>query len=362
MGDVARLDHDLKDCKLESNKNSSQVGKTEKDLAAAQDLLAAKERQNAELKREVKDLQKAFASITTENRKAIDERKKAYSEKDIYESENEKLRGDMANLRNKLQEEVKKSENLKKEVDMTRSTCQEEALKRVNCENQIATLTETLEFNKKVHAEQMSGRRGNESMEFSMESLLKSRLAHAMEEMRAEHTIEIQNTVEKLRYQYQTRITEAERTIKSKLKNTEITLTNLKKTKDSEIYNLKKQIEASKGDVDQLKSDYLQEKSEKESIKIDLQSRTAVWEEEKIVTNKEIKELKDTLEEKRLSEQQMKTELNKFGKLMCAAGDRHKMPSPEVRSIQKAKKNKRRLSKAIQDSESFSGYTPVAKN
>merc|ERR1712176_54848 len=176
MGDVARLDHDLKDCKLESNKNSSRGGKTEKDLAAAQDLLAAKERQNAELKREVKDLQKAFASITTENRKAIDERKKAYSEKDIYESENKKLRGDMANLRNKLQEEVKKSENLKKEVDMTRSTCQEEALKWVNCENQIATLTETLEFNKKVHAEQMSGRRGNESMEFSMESLLKSRL------------------------------------------------------------------------------------------------------------------------------------------------------------------------------------------
>jgi len=266
------------------------------------------------LKREVKDLQKAFASITTENRKAIDERKKAYSEKDVYESENKKLRSEMNNLKGKLVDECKKSDNLKKEVDMTRSTCQEEALKRVNCENKIATLTETLEFTKKIHGEQMMGK-NNSTLEFSMETALQSRLAQAMEDMRAEHTAELQNTVEKLKYQYQNRLTEAEskittlteneRTIKSKLKNTEITLSNLKRTKDTEIYTLKKEIESSKGDIDQLKSDYLNEKSEKESIKGDLQSRMSVWDEEKCVTAKEIKELKETLEEKALSEQQM---------------------------------------------------------
>ena len=45
--------------------------------------------------------------------------------------------------------------SLKKEVDETRTACQDEALKRVNCENQIATLSETLDFERKISKDRL---------------------------------------------------------------------------------------------------------------------------------------------------------------------------------------------------------------
>lgn len=378
--DLARLDHDLKDVKNERDKNLNYFNKKQSELEKAVEIADSKDRENSKLKRELKDLQGAFSSITNENRKALDERKKAYADRDIYEADAKKVRNENKELKEKCNGNDVKIAKLKKEVDDTRTACQDEALKRVNCENQIATLTETLEFERKISKDKIADVRGNESFAQNVEKCVASRLHQALEEMRAEHEAELESTVNKLKFQYSGKLkasdgkirelAEREREMQSQLKNLEITTANSERSRRIETSSLKKQIESLESDISTYKSDLEYEKIEKEKVKIDLQSRKAVWDESEIKYSTEIKNLKSNLEQKDLKEEKLRSELSKFGTLMNAAEERHKISSPDrsnIKQIRKAKRsramNKRRLSqmKADESNISSTSFTPQGK-
>ena len=171
----------------ESNKNQHLAKKREQELLKSNELADSKDRENTKLKRELRDLQKAFDSITHENKKAVDERKQAFHDRDIYEADAKKVRNENKELKEKNLSFENKLAKLKKEIDDTRTACQDEALKRVGCENQIATLTETLEFERKISHDKLRDARGNDSFAQNFESAVASRLHAALEEMRADH-------------------------------------------------------------------------------------------------------------------------------------------------------------------------------
>jgi len=276
-------------------------------------------------------------------------------------------------LKNKVADFESKIAALKKEVDETRKSCQDEALKRVNCENQIATLTETLDFERKVSKERIeefsSG--PGESFNAKVEFAVSSRLAQALEDMRAEHEAELESTVNKLKYQYSSKIESAdekisslqekERELASSLKNSELTRYNLEKSNKSSIYSLKRQIEKFEENVENLKSDISCEKAEKDKVLVDLQSRKAVWEENETDYLSQIKVLQVKLDAKNLQEQQLRSELSKFGSLMNVAEERYNVSSPDreqMRSIRKAKRNAR--SKRLRDNSTNDSASDVS--
>ena len=168
--------------------------------------------------------------------------------------------------------------------------------------------------------------------------------------MRAEHEAELESTVNKLKYQYSSKIESAdekisslqekERELASSLKNSELTRYNLEKSNKSSIYSLKRQIEKFEENVENLKSDISCEKAEKDKVLVDLQSRKAVWEENETDYLSQIKVLQVKLDAKNLQEQQLRSELSKFGSLMNVAEERYNVSSPDreqMRSIRKAK-------------------------
>ena len=153
--DLARLDHDLKDQKAENFKNLTNFNKVKNELDALKEASSDKDRKFSEMTRDFSDLKNNFKLLSAENKKILDERKTAFTERDLHENDAKKLRADNNNLKNKVADFESKIAALKKEVDETRKSCQDEALKRVNCENQIATLTETLDFERKVSKERI---------------------------------------------------------------------------------------------------------------------------------------------------------------------------------------------------------------
>jgi len=346
--DMAKMDRDLKDLKNDADKLSSQNEKLKKDNSNEKELSNAKSRHNTELKREVQDLSNNLAQIKNEIKKHLEDKKQAFAERDLYETESNKLRQDMAEKTDQIKQLTIKEKRQKDEIDQTRKACEREALTRVNCENTIATLKETLDFERKVHRDKLRELNGNMS-ENAIQSEFESRLTQALEEMRAEHEAEMDNTVVRLKYQYSDQISaseskvsnlqEKEREARAALKNSEMSRKMIENQKREESAQNKKAIYQKDREIEKLKDSLESAKSEKEKATIDLESRKAVWDENEQRLTKEVEEMKASLEAKQMQEQHLKSELSKFSSLMSAAEDRHKVPSPS-RIQKRARKSK----------------------
>jgi len=247
----SRLIDQLKEANTKNNLLSSNVEKLEANFASEKNSGANRMAINQKLRRELDDVKQSLEHSFKENKRLMEEKKDALTERDLYEADSCKYKSDWKIIDDKYTQKLTECDGLKKRVDDLQKACELEAVQRVEFQNKLQSAQEQLEFEQKVHAEEMAGVSGKSNYNHLFAD--DAQFQQAIQEMRDEYDFENQNVLAKVTHQYQMKISAFEKEVQAlketvrereaALKNAEITTTVSTRGHSTEIQGLKRQID-----------------------------------------------------------------------------------------------------------------------
>ena len=275
-----------------------------------------------DINRKLDEYKQLYETSQNENRRYLKEKKEALAERDAFESSNQKLTNENQTFltTNKTLE----SENARQRQNNNdlRKSIEKEAMLRVQLENRLQSQIEKLEFTEKIHADELKQFASQDKIGYT-DSQVQSKIASALEEVREEHTIEMETSVNKLHYSYKVQIENLEaklkeaETVKSEsvsgMKSAQLQLSAAQKSSTRKLSELERDLSSKIKENDRLKEERDNAMVEKENLEFDLQSRKEVYTESEAKMNAKIKELEKSITEKEMAESKLRAELASFG-------------------------------------------------
>jgi chromosome segregation ATPase len=365
--ECSRLLDQVKDLDKEKSRLSAEVRKLEKNLETEKNVSQTRLSVSQKLRRDLDALTKSYVNLEAGVKDMQTEKVKAQTERDVYETESFRYKTEMNLVSEKYHALEIKAEEMKARIDQLQKSVESEATQRVETQNKLQSLQEELEFQAKIHKQELQEFGVGNYSKSSYDITQDQRFQHAIQEMRNDYDNEQANILARLKHQHEARFSSLElenQRLREQmyerdagLKNAEMTANIDSKTMKRTVSELKMTLSSKEAELEIVRKQLASAMSEKEKLNIDLMSRKEVWTASERKLSLEIKELSRELETKTIVESQLRSELANFRTMMQHAEQRHQMKSPSNNKL--AKRRKRRVSQI--SSSSVTGMTPQTK-
>ena len=398
--ECSRIIDQVKDLDKEKSRLSIEVRKLEKSLETEKNVSQTRLSVSSKLRRDLDALTKSYVNLEAGVKEMQEEKKKAQTERDVYEAESFRYKTEMNLVSEKYHALEIKAEEMRARIDQLQKSVESEATQRVETQNKLQSVQEELEFQAKIHKQELQEFGVGNYSKSSYDITQDQRFQHAIQEMRNDYSAfknkhpfwliltktrtrkleacyisilnalydnEQANILARLKHQHEARFSSLElenQRLREQmyerdagLKNAEMTANIDSKTMKRTVSELKMTLSSKEAELEVVRKQLASALSEKEKLNIDLMSRKEVWTASERKLSLEIKELSQELESKTIVESQLRSELANFRTMMQHAEQRHQMKSPSENKL--ARRRKRRVSQI--SSSSVTGMTPQTK-
>jgi len=365
--ECSRIIDQVKDLDKEKSRLSIEVRKLEKSLETEKNVSQTRLSVSSKLRRDLDALTKSYVNLEAGVKEMQEEKKKAQTERDVYEAESFRYKTEMNLVSEKYHALEIKAEEMRARIDQLQKSVESEATQRVETQNKLQSVQEELEFQAKIHKQELQEFGVGNYSKSSYDITQDQRFQHAIQEMRNDYDNEQANILARLKHQHEARFSSLElenQRLREQmyerdagLKNAEMTANIDSKTMKRTVSELKMTLSSKEAELEVVRKQLASALSEKEKLNIDLMSRKEVWTASERKLSLEIKELSQELESKTIVESQLRSELANFRTMMQHAEQRHQMKSPSENKL--ARRRKRRVSQI--SSSSVTGMTPQTK-
>ena len=285
--ECSRLSDQVKDLDKEKARLSEEVAKLEMSLETEKNTSQTRLTVSQKLRRDLDALSKSYMTLEASVKEIQDEKKKAQTERDMYEADSFRFKTEHNLVSEKYHALKIKTDEMKSRIDQLQKSVESEATQRVETQNKLQSLQEELEFQAKIHKQELEEFGVGSYSRSGYDITQDSRFQKAIQEMRDDYDHEQQNIIARLKHQHEAKITSLEaenQRLREAMyerdvgvKNSEMTASIEVKTMKKTITELRLSLSNKESELEAIKKQLSAANSEKDRLNIDLMSRKEVW-------------------------------------------------------------------------------------
>ena len=153
--ECSRIIDQVKDLDKEKSRLSIEVRKLEKSLETEKNVSQTRLSVSSKLRRDLDALTKSYVNLEAGVKEMQEEKKKAQTERDVYEAESFRYKTEMNLVSEKYHALEIKAEEMRARIDQLQKSVESEATQRVETQNKLQSVQEELEFQAKIHKQEL---------------------------------------------------------------------------------------------------------------------------------------------------------------------------------------------------------------
>ena len=186
--ECSRIIDQVKDLDKEKSRLSIEVRKLEKSLETEKNVSQTRLSVSSKLRRDLDALTKSYVNLEAGVKEMQEEKKKAQTERDVYEAESFRYKTEMNLVSEKYHALEIKAEEMRARIDQLQKSVESEATQRVETQNKLQSVQEELEFQAKIHKQELQEFDVGNYSKSSYDITQDQRFQHAIQEMRNDYS------------------------------------------------------------------------------------------------------------------------------------------------------------------------------